>query len=234
MIYSVHQPQYLPWLGFFDKLDRSDCFVFLDDVQYKHREFQNRNKIRTKDGWIWLTVPVREDHGIKIKELTIDSSRDWASVHLKSLESWYARAPYFDKHIEFFRTFYAKKWLRLLDLNVAVIEYMLEALEIKKKIYFESALAAGGEKTQRIINIGKKIGGNIYLSGSGGREYLDESMFAKNGIELKYQDYTHPLYRQQFMNNSSEFIQFMSVIDLLFNEGDQSRSVIQGGGCHVS
>jgi hypothetical protein len=233
MIYSVHQPQYLPWLGFFDKLLKSDCFIFLDDVQYKHREFQNRNKIRTKDGWIWLTVPVLDKRGTKIKDLLIDNSKDWASSHLKSLKSWYARAPYFDKHIGFFEKLYSGEWRQLVDLNVAVIEYVVEVLGIKKKITFESALGAGGEKTQRIVNIGKKIGADVYLSGAGGRDYLEDALFGEAGVELTYQDYAHPVYRQQFMKGNADFIPYMSVVDLMFNEGDGSRNVIEGGSRRV-
>lgn len=233
MIYSVHQPQYLPWLGFFDKVNKSDCFVFLDDVQYKSREFQNRNKIRTKDGWVWLTVPVLDRRGIKIKDLLIDDSKDWTSTHMKSLQSWYARAPYFDKHFDFFQSLYAAPWKRLVDVNVAVIKYVLKALAIEKQIYFESALGAGGEKTQRIVNIGKKIGGDVYLSGAGGRDYLDEEILKKSGIRLEYQDYAHPVYRQQFMKDKEDFMPYLSIVDFLFNEGDACRKVLGGGSCHV-
>lgn len=233
MIYSVHQPSYLPWLGFFDKLDKSDVFVFLDDVQYKHREFQNRNKIRTKDGWIWLTVPVFEERGMKIRDIRIDPARSWAQDHLKSLKSWYAKAPYFDRHIVFFESLFGKKWERLVELNVAVIEYVLGVLGIKKKVFFEAGLAAGGAKTQRIINIGKKIGADVYLSGAGGRDYLDEGSFQRAGIALRYQDYAHPVYRQQFMKSEKDFMPYLSVVDLLFNEGDESGAVIRRGGYHV-
>jgi hypothetical protein len=233
MIYSVHQPQYLPWLGFFDKVDKSDVFVFLDDVQYKHREFQNRNKIRTKDGWIWLSVPVFEERGMKIKDIRIDPTRSWAEGHLKSLKSWYAKAPYFDRHIGFFESLFAKKRERLVDLNVAVIEYVLGVLGIKKKVFFETELSAGGEKSQRIVNIGKKIGANIYLSGAGGKDYLDEGLFHGSDIALEYQDYAHPVYRQQFMKSEKDFMPYLSVVDLLFNEGDASGSVIRRGGRHV-
>jgi hypothetical protein len=229
MIYSVHQPQYLPWLGFFDKIDKSDCFVFLDDVQYKHREFQNRNKIRTKDGWMWLTVSVCYERGENIREVKIDNSRDWAGAHLKSLKSWYARAEFFSEHIAFFETLYSQKQGRLLDLNVAVIKYLLEVLSIKKKIYFESELAAGGEKTARIINIGNKLGARTYLSGSGGKDYLREEEFVEAGIKLEYQEFKHPVYKQQHCESVKDFMSFMSAIDLLFNEGARSIDILRAG-----
>ncbi len=228
MIYSVHQPQYLPWLGFFDKIDKSDCFVFLDQVQYKHREYQNRNKIRTKDGWMWLTVPVRYERGEKIREVRIDNSRNWPSVHLKSLKSWYSRAEFFDKYFPFFEKAYSRKWERLIDLNVEIIKFLLKSLGIKKKIYFESKLDIRAEKTDRIIAIGKKLKSGTYLSGAGGRAYLEEEKFDEAGIKLAYQDFNHPVYRQLFGASGAEFVPFLSVLDLLFNEGRNSLKILRG------
>ncbi len=233
MVISVHQAQYIPWLGFFDKVDQSDVFVFLDDVQYKHREFQNRNKIRTKDGWMWLTVPVLDVRGAKIKDIAIDASRDWPGSHLKSLRAWYAKAPYFEKYFPRFESLLAREWRGINELNIAVIRILFEALGIEKKVYLETALGAGGEKTARIIAIAKKLGARAYLSGAGGKDYLSENDFKDAGIVLKYQDYRHPVYRQQFMTNEKDFIPYMSVIDLLFNEGDKSLKIIRGGSRHV-
>ena len=219
MIYSAHQPQYLPWLGFFDKINKSDCFVFLDSVQYKHREFQNRNKIRTKDGWIWLTVPVSSQRGVKVCDVKIDNSRGWRNQHLKSLNAWYAKSEFFKEYFLFFKELYEKEWDKLIDLNVAVTKYLLEVFGIKTKIYYESDLAAGGEKTDRIVNIGRKLGADVYLSGAGGRDYLQEVEFAKAGFKLEYQEFKHPVYKQQYCGSEKDFIPFMSAIDMLFNEG---------------
>lgn len=228
MIYSVHQPQYLPWLGFFDKIDKSDCFVFLDRVQYKHREFQNRNKIRTKEGWIWLTVPVTQHRGELICDVEIDNSRSWANEHLKSFKAWYSKAEFFDKHFPFFESVYAKRWEKLAELNIFIIEYFLKALGIENKIYFESKLEIHAEKTQRIIDIGKKIGANTYLSGAGGRDYLDEQRIAEEQIKLLYQDYKHPAYNQVFAKKQEDFIPYLSVADLLMNEGDGALGILRG------
>jgi len=219
MIYSVHQPQYLPWLGFFDKINKSDVFVFLDGVQYKHREFQNRNKIRTKDGWIWLTVPVFCTRGDKVSEIKIDNSRDWRSAHLKSLNAWYAKSEFFGEYFLFFKELYEKEWDKLIDLNVAITKYLLKVFGIKTEIYFESDLAAGGEKTGRIVNIGRKLGADVYLSGAGGRDYLQEDKFAQARLKLEYQEFNHPVYKQQYCASKKDFILFMSAIDMLFNEG---------------
>ena len=101
---AVHQPQYLPWIGYFDKIIKSDCFVFLDKVQYKHREFQNRNKIRSKDGWMWLTVPVisKGKGRQSIDEVEIDNSLDWQKDHCRSLQVCYGKSEYFDEYFPFF------------------------------------------------------------------------------------------------------------------------------------
>ncbi len=228
MIYSVHQPQYLPWLGFFDKIDKSDCFVFLDNVQYKHREYQNRNKIRTKDGWMWLTVPVRYERGQRIRDIRIDNARDWTSHHLKSLRAWYARAEFFKKYFPVFQRVYSKRWNRLIDLNVFLIDFFLKSLGISKKIYFESKLSIRDEKTDRSVAIGKKLKAKNYLSGVGAKNYLQESKFESAGIKLVYQNFIHPVYRQLYGKGGDDFIPFLSIIDLLFNEGDRSLGILRG------
>lgn len=227
MIYSVHQPQYLPWLGFFDKVLRSDAFVFLDRVQYKHREFQNRNRIRTKDGWIWLTVPVICSQGELISEVLIDNSKDWRQSHLKSLRSWYGRADYFAEHFPFFESLFSKEWARLIDLNLEIARYVFDILGVRTKIFFESEIGTTQAKTQRIVEIGKKIDGSVYLSGAGGRDYLDLGLMSAEGIKCEFQSYDHPVYRQQFLSPENEFIANLSIVDLLFNEGPRSRQIMR-------
>ena len=120
MILSVHQPQYIPWLGYFDKIDKSDCFIFLNEVQYKQREYQNRNKVRTKDGWMWLTVPIKSKgmRQQKINSVRINNDYNWQKQHCQSLRSWYGRAQFFKDHFPFFEKIYNEKWEKLKDLNV--------------------------------------------------------------------------------------------------------------------
>ena len=231
MIVSVHQPQYIPWLGYFDKIVRSDAFVFLDRVQYKEREFQNRNKIRTKDGWIWLTVPV-VTKGLgrqKIADVRIDNNVDWPKAHRESLRSWYGRAPYFKEHFSFFEELYSKHWERLIDINIHIIKYMIKEFSIHTPIYFESELGTQGKKTDRIIEICGKLKAGTYLSGIGGKEYLEIEKFTASGIALIYQDFMHPAYRQQFMKDKGDFIPYMSILDLLFNEGPRSGEILASG-----
>jgi len=229
MIVSVHQPQYLPWLGFFHKIIKSDCFVFLDKVQYKHREFQNRNKIRTKDGWMWLTVPV-VTKGLgrqNISEVSIDNSFVWQESHFRSLRAWYGNAVFFKDYISFFEDVYTRrKWDKLVELNVYITKYFLKELKIDKPVYFEKNLGTTKTATDRIIEICKKLNADTYLSGEGGKDYLEEEKFNQEGIGLAYQNFTHPAYNQCFARKESEFIPYMSAIDLLFNEGPKSGEML--------
>ncbi|MCM8787041.1 MAG: WbqC family protein [Candidatus Omnitrophica bacterium] len=226
MIVSVHQPQYLPWLGYFHKIAQSDCFVILDCVQYKKREFQNRNKIRTKDGWIWLTVPVisKEKENQLIYEVKINNNFPWQRKHLNSIKLSYKNAPYFSSYVSFFEEIYSKEWVNLIDLNLAIINFMLKEFSIETPIKFLSQLNIKVTKTERIIEICKSLEADTYLSGKGGKDYLDEELFKKNNIKLIYQEFEHPIYRQCY----SPFISQLSAIDLLFNCGKNSRKILLG------
>ncbi|MCP4650997.1 MAG: WbqC family protein [PVC group bacterium] len=229
MIISVHQPQYLPWLGYFDKIDKSDCFVFLDTVQYKMREFQNRNKIRTKDGWIWLTVPVKTKGHFHqdISAVLIDDESDWAVEHKKSLMAWYGKAPFFRQYFPFFEDVFARRWDRLVDLNIYIIKYLLQELQIDTPLYFESEVGTTQKSTARIVEICQKLKADTYLSGTGGKDYMDEGLFVQTGIGLQYQHFNHPCYNQQFISAQHPFTPYMSVLDLLFNEGPRSIDIIK-------
>ncbi len=226
---SVHQPQYLPWLGYFDKILKSDCFVFLDDVQYKHREFQNRNMIRTKQGSMWLTVPVvtKGRRGQLVNEVDIDTGAGWQERHLRSVKAWYGKAPHFDRYIGFFeKTYRERTWEKLKDLNVHFIKFLLDELGITTPLRFSSDLGGGESATSRIINICKELGADIYLSGAGGKEYLDEELFRKEKLGLKYQEFRHPVYEQLF--GGGDFMPYMSAVDMLFNMGPHSKDILAG------
>lgn len=231
MILSVHQPQYIPWLGYFDKIAESDCFVFLDEVQYKAREFQNRNRIRTKDGWMWMTVPVMSK-GIgrqKICDVLIDNSNGWRKKHCNSLKAWYKGAVYFKDHYPFFEELYSEKREKLGNINIDIINYFLKELEINTPVYYESELGTTSTKTDRIIEICRKLNADVYLSGTGGKDYLEEWKFVRAGITLKYQEFSHPVYQQQYAEKKG-FIPYMSCVDLLFNEGPKSKKIISDKG----
>ncbi len=232
MILSVHQPQYIPWLGYFHKIAKSDLFVFLDNVQYKEREFQNRNKVRTPQGWIWLTVPVisKGKGRQNIHEVAIDNEIQWQENHLRGLKTCYAHAEFFKEHVSFFQDLYSRKWDKLVDLNIVIIEYVLKYLAINTPVYFETKLNIASIHTERIIDICKTLDADTYFSGTGGRDYLEEGKFLEAKLKLVYQDFKHPEYRQQFMKDKEGFIPYMSILDLIFNEGPRSREILLGGG----
>lgn len=214
---SVHQPHYLPWIGYFDKIKRSDCFVFLDTVQYKKREFQNRNKIRTPDGSQWLTVPVltKDHYHQSIADVRINNDTDWARAHWKSIEHNYARAPFFATWRAAFAPVYETTWQSLIDLNISLITALLSTFRITVPVVMESSLGITTTSTRRIIDICKKTGADAYLSGAGGKEYMDEPLFADEGIRLEYQHFEHPVYPQAY----SGFVPNMCMLDYLFNCG---------------
>ena len=228
MVVAVHQPQYLPWLGYFDKIAACDAFVFLDCVQYKPREFQNRNKVRTPEGSKWLSVPVvSKDRGRQIvSEVEIDNDFPWKRQHLNALRSAYGKAAYFDRYAGFFQELYSGEWNKLMELNVHIIKYLLAELGIARPVYFESALGICGTATERIIEICQKLNADTYLSGAGGKDYLAEEKFVPAGIKLLYQEFKHPRYAQQFMKDENDFIPNLSVLDLLFNEGPNSSKIL--------
>ena len=231
MILSAHQPQYIPWLGYFDKINKSDCFVFLDNVQYKAREYQNRNKICTKDGWMWLTVPVTSK-GLgrqKICDVKIDNDSNWQKKHSRSLKIWYGRTKFFKDHFPFFENVYTGRWRKLIDLNIYAIKYLLKGLKIKTPLYNESEIGTSLQGTNRIIEICKRLKADTYLSGVGGKNYLEEEKFVQAGIKLEYQNFIHPVYHQRYMKGKDSFLLYMSALDLLFNEGEKSINILRGG-----
>lgn len=224
MILAVHQPQYLPWLGYFHKMANCDLFIFLDDVQYKKREFQNRNKIKTPNGPLWLTVPVEtKDKFLQnINEVSINNDSDWTKEHWRSIEHNYAHAAFFKENADFYSALYREKWDKLMDISMRVIEHTLSYLDIGTPCEMSSRYNIKSTSTQRIVDLCKKAGADTYLSGAGGKEYMDEKLFADNGIKLLYQDYKHPEYTQLH----GKFEPYMSVLDLILNCGPKSREIL--------
>jgi hypothetical protein len=226
MIVSIHQPQYLPWLGYFDKIERSDVFVFLDNVQFKKNEWQNRNKIKTSDGWQWLSVPVIHSFTQKISEVEINNTVQWGRKHLMALVTHYSKAPFYKNYIDFFEQTYTREWTYLVDINIHMIEYLVEALRLSdKKFVLSSDLESREGSTERLIDICKQLGGDVYLSGKDGAKYMDLDIFKEEGIQVIFQDYKHPRYEQLY----GDFEPFLSIIDLLFNCGPDSLSILKKG-----
>lgn len=228
MIVSIHQPEYLPWLGFFDKMAKSDVFVILDNVQFQKNGFQNRNKIKTSRGWQWLTVPIIRKFPQSISEVKIDNTTKWWKKHLTALKVNYAKSEYLREYLPFFEEVYKKRWEFLADLNIFLIKKLAELFGIKTKIEISSSLNVVGSDTEHLVGICKKLNAKTYLSGEGGKKYIDVTLFEKEGIELRFREYEHPVYPQQHEKNG--FISNMSAVDLLFNCGESAIDVIKSGG----
>jgi hypothetical protein len=228
VILSVHQPQYLPWLGYFDKIAASDLFVFLDLPQYKKREFQNRNRIKGPNGEVWLSVPVLSKGKFEqpIKDVEIDPTQDWRRSHWTSIEMNYKKAPFWADYAPGIKAFYDKPWTQLCALNMELTLHFFQLLGITTPWKLESELGTSTQSTERLIELCKKTGASAYLSGSGGKDYMDEARFQQEGLGLSYQHYTHPQYRQQFPK--TPFLPYMCVLDLLFNEGPESLRILRG------
>lgn len=226
MIVSIHQPQYLPWLGYFDKIDRSDTFVFLDNVQFRKNEWQNRNKIKTSEGWQWLSVPVIHRFSQKICEVQINKTAWWSKKHLNALITNYSKTPFFKEYIGFFEQTYAQDWQYLVDINIHMIQYLVKALGISDRKFVKSSeYKAREDPTERLVDICLQERGDVYLSGQDGAKYLDLEKFEKEGIKVIFQDYKHPHYAQLF----GSFEPYMSIVDLLFNCGQESLSILRKG-----
>lgn len=222
---AIHQPQYMPWLGYFDKIDRSDLFVLLDDVQYKKNEWQNRNKIKSDQGPVWLTVPVRFSFGQTINEVAIDQGGRWGVKHRHTLAACYGKAPFFAHYNGQLCELLEKEWQQLGDLSCAGVELLVTMLGMRTEIIRSSSLMITARKSDRLIEICRRVGATHYLSGAGGRAYLDCEAFRDAGVTVEFQEFVHPVYRQRF----GAFMPNLSIVDLLFNEGANSLSILRGG-----
>lgn len=217
----IHQPNYLPWLGFFDKIAKSNLFVAFDSVEYSNgRPLTNRNRIRTRAGSTWITVPIRHQFPSLIKDVGIDweHQETWPEKHLNLIRENYRRAPYVSDVLEILQQTYDHRPSLLADLNLELIERILSMIGIQTRIVRSSTLNAVGAKTELICAICREVGASRYVFGEGGSlEFFDSNVFAKNGIEIMPQRFVHPEYRQQFQD--TPFVPRLSVVDAIANEG---------------
>lgn len=224
MIAAIHQPQFMPWLGYFDKIVRSDIFVFLDNVQFKKNEFQNRNKIKTAQGWMWLTVPVLYKYPEHIDEVKINNRIDWRKKHVRTLKINYAKTPYFYDLFPEVEQFYIGDWECIAEANRASVLMLLRMLGVHKETEVASSLGdLPEEPSERLAAICESVGADTYLSGAGGRDYLDLEPFNKKGIRVVFQAFKHPVYLQLY----GDFIPNLSLLDLLFNCGPDSLHILE-------
>ena len=225
MVVSIHQPNYIPWLGFFNKILLSDTYVVFDDVQFpRGKDYANRNQIKTNNGKMWLTVPVIGKSDLKPWNQIEINKNGWVNKHLSNIESFYKKTPYFNEYYPEIKNIYLKDHNLLIDLTLDLIKHFLKILDKEVKIVLSSDIKTDLKGLDKILYILKNLNATKYISGDGdgSKRYIDEKLFSNQGIELVWQNYKHPIYKQQF----NEFIPYMSILDLLFNEGPNSKNII--------
>lgn len=216
---AISQSNYIPWKGYFDLINSVDYFVLFDDMQYTRRDWRNRNRIKTHHGLLWLTIPVKAkgNYYAKIKEIEV-ADDSWFKEHWLTITHNYNRAQYFKEYKTFFSNLYyaQQSEIYLSKINYNFIASICDFLKIKTKLLWSAQFELVDGKTERLVHICKQLGATEYLSGPSARAYLDESLFIRNNIELKYMDYSgYPEYKQLF----PPFVHEVSILDLIFNEG---------------
>ena len=222
---SILQPSFLPWLGYFKIIQKSDVVVFLDDVQFDKRSWQQKNIIKTVKGPLNLTIPVltKNKFDQKINEVLIDYKKDFIKKHLTTIKQNYSKSKYFELYFDFIEKIYNQKHKYLFHLNMEFILFFMEKIfHVQKKIYFSSDLNVKTKKSQLILDICLKFNSTQYICASGSKNYLDENAFYNKKIKIEYNNYIHPHYKQLY----GDFISNLSSLDLVMNEGPNSWNII--------
>ena len=229
MILGAHQPSFLPWLGYLDKVAKSDVFVVMDDLQYETQNFQNRNKVLLHDGAHWLSVPLlRGSQADRICDKRIDNTglggrHHWAHRAWRTIELSYRKAPHFERYAGELEALFARRWDHLLALDLEVLDLACRWFGITQRIERSSSLALRGAKTDRIIDMCVKLGAKVYLSGRGGStSYLDVDALERAGVRVMWQAFRHPVYPQR----NPGFVSHLAFLDLLLNVGPQATATI--------
>ncbi len=227
MILSAHQPVYLPWLGLFHKIALADKFIFFDKVQYVPKDWINRNQVKSPQGPVMLTVPVlRKGYLSKtIADIEINNDLPWARKHWKTLLLSYGKTNFFKQYADFFEDLYNKQWHFLSDLNFYMLKWFLKTIGISTALEKAGDFNFEGAKSDLVLDMCLKRGADIYIFGALGRDYADVEKFIASGVKPFFQSYRHPIYKQLY----GDFLPYMSVVDLLFNEGLNSLEIIMSG-----
>jgi len=227
MILTAHQPVYLPWLGLFHKIALSERFCVFDGVQYQAKDYNNRNRIKTHAGPIWLSVPVDAKDRLNRQICDIKIIPDgWNKKHIKSIRHSYQKAPFFSDYIEILEDYLlGREHVFLTELNTGMLEMFLRLLSIDVPVVRATDFSFVGQKSDLVLDMCKKLGATDYVFGAQGRDYADVESFTQSGVRTFFQDYNHPVYPQI----NGPFVPYMSILDLLFNVGPSSRQVMLSG-----
>lgn len=223
---AVLQSNYIPWKGYFDMIHDVDLFVFYDDVQYTPRDWRNRNKIKTANGAIWLSVPVGDSRSRNVDAVQIPDAA-WQNQHWQTLKQNYGKCAHFERYRPYFESVYlGQRWESLSELNQSLIRHISsEFLGCSTRFARSSDYGSEGAKMDRLLDLVQRTGATYYLSGPAAKAYIDADRFAEAGIELAWKDYSgYPEYAQRF----PPFEHGVSVLDLLFNVGPEAPDLIWG------
>jgi hypothetical protein len=230
VILAAHQPHYLPWLGYLDKMAKADVFVVMDDLQYEEQNFQNRNRVKLNHGAGWLTVPLeRGAQSDRICDKRIyngGSAREhWQHRHWRTLQIHYGKTPYFAQYAGELERVYTSRWERLVDLDLHMLTLARSWLGITVPVLRSSSLGLEGQRTERILDLCRKVGATGYLSGRGGScSYLDIDLLQRGGTTVVWQSFQHPTYPQRYPLLG--FVPRLGFLDVLFNCGPASRELL--------
>ena len=221
----ISQPTYLPWLGYFRIMKEADVFVFLDNVQFEHRSWQCRNRIKSAAGNLWLTVPTHHEAKSKIFDVDIDNTKPWTRQHWNAMKTSYGKAPYFKTYSPFFKLVYEREWTKLAELNIYIAQYLAAQLGLSPIFVQASKIGLEGKRTQLLLELCKMFDADRYLSSIGARDYMREDgaaeIFDKEGIKVEFLEVNTITYPQLF----GEFIPGLSAIDCLFNCGSHAMKI---------
>ena len=221
------QPTYLPWLGYYEMMAQSDVFVLFDDVQYVKKSWHQKNRIKSAAGELVLVVPVKTSGARfqKINEAFIDNAQDWKKKHLKSILLNYAKAPFFNQYKEDLRRIYTASYRKLIEVDVAIIDFLKTQLRINTPIVLSSTIAARDGRNEKIIDICRYVNADVLYDTKGAIDIINVQQLSDSGLKVMFQEYNHPEYSQQH----GKFIPYLSVLDLLLNQGERSLEIILSG-----
>lgn len=221
----ISQPMFFPWVGMFEQIRLADVYVHYDDVQFSKGSLVNRIQVKTPDGFKWLTVPLDNLRlGQQIKEVKLETRRDWRRQHLDFLAQVYAPAPYKDEMLDLVKSVYSKEAATIAEVAIASIQEVCAYFDFERpgKFLLSSTLGIPGRGSQRVLDIVKQLGGDIYITGHGARSYLEHEKFEAEGVRVEYIDYRKTPYPQLY----GEFNPYVSILDLIANMGARGRDVI--------
>lgn len=226
MILSGHQPNYIPYPGLIGKILNSDAFIYVSNVQFERKSWQNRNKIKGSNGPIWLTIPTIKKglYDQAIKDVEINNEFNWRNKHFDSIRLNYKKSKYYNKYIDFFYDLYSKEWEKLADINIYIMNYILSELNCNTRIFYDTDFNFDGKKTDLLVEFCKTLKMDTYLSNKGSEAYVDLLKFEKEDLKHIFIDYKGVKYRQCF----GEFVDNMSIIDMFFNlETSEIKNILQ-------